>query len=207
MPANPSALLEADAKGIDVEPMREWAERLLDSINPEPGLWVPRRQVEIMLAALPDAGKTISLPGPKPPMPAPEPIPEPVPGKAETKGKPNCPRGTTCPANEGVAGCPEGGQCPIKAVGGGDLATRARELVAAGDTEAALALFRDAEPAVDVIAPDPTVRRLEIDEDDLVILELADEDDVDPDALRAVLAETIPVLVREALNKLRGRID
>lgn len=303
IPANPEALLEADAKGISIHPLREWAERLLDSIDDEPGVWVPRRQVEIMLAALPDHGKTVSLPTtftvtsngatvaatsgfvqvdlsaddvvgkPLSGVHACELTPPdrystfrtqerdhngkkyqvlfgklkdsgkmeehsfhypkstwttdearshckshdgtfaPASGKAEQKGKAKCPRGQNCPANEGVPGCPEQDQCPMgeglqgHSVPESDLATRARELVAAGETDAALALFREAEPVVEVLAPDPTVRRLSIDEDDLVILELADEDDVDPDELRAVLAETIPVLVRETLNKLRGRVD
>jgi len=53
IPANPEALIDAAAKGIDTAPMREWAEALLDSLQPEPGMWLPRRQVELVLANLP----------------------------------------------------------------------------------------------------------------------------------------------------------
>lgn len=46
IPANPEALIEArSVHGIDLEPMVEWAEKVLDQAG-EAGLWVPRRLVE-----------------------------------------------------------------------------------------------------------------------------------------------------------------
>ncbi len=40
VPANPEALMDAKAAGIDVGPVKTWAERVLDGI--EPGLWIPK---------------------------------------------------------------------------------------------------------------------------------------------------------------------
>jgi len=40
VPANPEALLDAKAAGLDLAPLREWAERTLEAI--EPGLWIPK---------------------------------------------------------------------------------------------------------------------------------------------------------------------
>lgn len=62
VPANAEALMEAEAKGIDCMPMKEWLTAMLDSAYDEPGVWVPRRQVEKMLAAVPDLAKVISIP-------------------------------------------------------------------------------------------------------------------------------------------------
>lgn len=62
IPANPEALLEAKAKGIDVQPMVEWASKVLDTAGGEKGLWLPRKDVETLYTALKDGTATVSLP-------------------------------------------------------------------------------------------------------------------------------------------------
>lgn len=46
VPANAEALIEARSAGIDLGPMKEWAERALDDVHGTPGLWLPRSTVE-----------------------------------------------------------------------------------------------------------------------------------------------------------------
>lgn len=46
VPSNPEALIEARSMGIDLAPMREWAEKVLDGELGESGIWVPRKAVE-----------------------------------------------------------------------------------------------------------------------------------------------------------------
>jgi HK97 family phage prohead protease len=41
VPANPQALVEASASGIDTEPLKQWAEQILDGAE-GPGVWVPK---------------------------------------------------------------------------------------------------------------------------------------------------------------------
>ena len=45
VPANPEALIDARSKGIDLAPLVEWAEKVLDGHYGE-GLWVPRKTAE-----------------------------------------------------------------------------------------------------------------------------------------------------------------
>jgi HK97 family phage prohead protease len=45
IPANPEALVEARSAGIDLAPMKEWAEQVLE-LDQGPGLWLPKSQVE-----------------------------------------------------------------------------------------------------------------------------------------------------------------
>lgn len=52
VPANPEALIEARSKGIDTRPLVEWAMKTLDGHYGEAGLWVPRKQVEQIVAVL-----------------------------------------------------------------------------------------------------------------------------------------------------------
>lgn len=40
VPSNPDALIDAKHAGIDVAPLKEWAVRILDGV--EPGLWLPK---------------------------------------------------------------------------------------------------------------------------------------------------------------------
>jgi len=62
VPSNPEALIEARSMGIDLAPMREWAEKVLDGELGESGIWVPRKAVEGIVKLL-ETGKTISAPG------------------------------------------------------------------------------------------------------------------------------------------------
>lgn len=62
VPANPEALVDAKAKGIDTSPLKEWAERVLDDWHEEKGLWLPRSQVEAVFAAV-SGKKSITVPG------------------------------------------------------------------------------------------------------------------------------------------------
>lgn len=52
VPANPEALVEARSVGIDLEPLRMWAEKWLDEYHGEPGIFLPRRTVEAALRAI-----------------------------------------------------------------------------------------------------------------------------------------------------------
>lgn len=57
VPANPEALLDAKHAGIDLAPLKGWAVRLLDQL--EPGMWLPR---DVAAKALANAGdQTLDL--------------------------------------------------------------------------------------------------------------------------------------------------
>lgn len=52
VPANPEALVAAKAEGIDLQPMIEWAEKILDDpASDRVALWLPRETVEAMRKA------------------------------------------------------------------------------------------------------------------------------------------------------------
>jgi len=51
VPANPNALLEAKAAGIELAPLVDWAEKVLDDAS-GPGLWVPRDSIEGIVKTL-----------------------------------------------------------------------------------------------------------------------------------------------------------
>lgn len=61
VPSNPEALRDAKSKGIDVAPIKAWAEKVLDGVD-GPGLWLPREQAEKAYAAL--AAKSVAVPEP-----------------------------------------------------------------------------------------------------------------------------------------------
>jgi len=46
VPSNPEALIEARSKGIDIDPIKEWAEKVLDGVYGESGLWIPVKRLE-----------------------------------------------------------------------------------------------------------------------------------------------------------------
>lgn len=50
VPANADALISAKSAGVDLAPLRSWAERVLDA--QEPGHWMPRGEVEALRKAL-----------------------------------------------------------------------------------------------------------------------------------------------------------
>lgn len=52
IPCNPEALVQAKSAGVDMEPLREWAERILDAWTEERGIYVPERQFEQIVKAL-----------------------------------------------------------------------------------------------------------------------------------------------------------
>src|SRR5574341_201504 len=49
VPSNPEALVEARSVGIDITPLKEWAERVLDDYHQDRGLYLPRRQLEAVV--------------------------------------------------------------------------------------------------------------------------------------------------------------
>lgn len=61
VPANPGALVEARSAGIDLAPLKSWAEETLDRLAGESGLYVPRSLVEAV-AKITSGMKTISIP-------------------------------------------------------------------------------------------------------------------------------------------------
>lgn len=70
VPANPACLLDAKAKGIELAPLKTWAERILDELGDEPGLWLPKSHVAQVFAALSTTSISLSLPA-VPPSPSP----------------------------------------------------------------------------------------------------------------------------------------
>jgi hypothetical protein len=66
VPANPEALMAAKAAGLDMAPMVEWAEKVLDGHHGAKGLWIPRHVVEEIHDLLAPA-KAISIPDGTPP--------------------------------------------------------------------------------------------------------------------------------------------
>lgn len=61
VPANPEALIAASAKGIDIAPLKEWAEKILDEWHKESGIWLPKSKVEQVFAML-DGKKSFVMP-------------------------------------------------------------------------------------------------------------------------------------------------
>ncbi|MDB4896884.1 MAG: hypothetical protein JWN15_3146, partial [Firmicutes bacterium] len=101
VPSNPEALQNAKSMGIDMDPMRVWAEKILDGQPSEKGLWVPRKTVE-QIHGLLKADKFISVPSgahkeapaATEPMPAKaaQPTPEAAPPAIETQAKDAAPK-------------------------------------------------------------------------------------------------------------------
>lgn len=95
---NPEALVEAKSVGIDVEPLKAWAERALDEWGGEKGVWIPRSRLEAARKAI--APKTFQILGIKDD------------GGPEGEGDAGeCPMGAGCPMKEGMDSCPNGEKC------------------------------------------------------------------------------------------------
>ena len=60
VPANPEALVSAKSMGIDLLPLKSWAEQVLDTWNEEKGIWIPRKDIETVFSLL--SGKSYSTP-------------------------------------------------------------------------------------------------------------------------------------------------
>ena len=60
VPCNAEALVEARSVGIDLAPLKAWAEQMLDEWHGEPGLWLPKEKVEAAYKVL-EARKTVPL--------------------------------------------------------------------------------------------------------------------------------------------------
>lgn len=67
VPANPEALMDAKAAGICLEPLKSWAEAILDGF--EPGLWVPKAAAKRALEISAGEPETVSVPGETTPVP------------------------------------------------------------------------------------------------------------------------------------------
>ena len=60
VPANPEALVSAKSMGIDLLPLKSWAEKVLDTWNEEKGIWIPKKDIETVFSLL--SGKSYSTP-------------------------------------------------------------------------------------------------------------------------------------------------
>jgi HK97 family phage prohead protease len=60
VPANPEALVSAKSMGIDLLPLKSWAEKVLDTWNEEKGIWIPKKDIETVFSLL--NGKSYSTP-------------------------------------------------------------------------------------------------------------------------------------------------
>jgi hypothetical protein len=60
VPANPEALVSAKSMGIDLLPLKSWAEKVLDTWNDEKGIWIPKKDIETVFSLL--NGKSYSTP-------------------------------------------------------------------------------------------------------------------------------------------------
>jgi len=67
VPANPEALLAAKRAGIDLAPLKAWAEGVLDA--QEPGLWVPKAAAARALALATGEPESVRVPAPEPATP------------------------------------------------------------------------------------------------------------------------------------------
>lgn len=78
VPANPEALMDAKAAGICLEPLKAWAEALLDEF--EPGLWVPKAAAKRALEIAAGEPKSVIVPAEVIPVPgeAKEPVDDPA---------------------------------------------------------------------------------------------------------------------------------
>ncbi len=229
VPANPEALVEARSAGIDVEPLKEWAQEIMDRLSPEPGLWLPKETVERALKALGSAPFTSLSAGtstaanvvlvrgdvrPASPLIVPVSVPmtagaSSVAVTAVAKQKPECPKGMDCPNTTNSAGCPMGKDCPMMANAMTSLETgRLKERDAILD-ELSMRDVRAERLILEVLeVPEIITHGL--------ILDMADEPDTYDEALvRQLLAESVaesimPMVareVREAMTALTGRLD
>ena len=64
VPANPEALVSAKSMGIDLLPLKSWAEKVLDTWNDEKGIWIPKKDIETVFSLL--NGKSYSTPPAEP---------------------------------------------------------------------------------------------------------------------------------------------
>lgn len=64
VPANPEALVSAKSMGIDLLPLKSWAEKVLDTWNEEKGIWIPKKDIETVFSLL--NGKSYSTPPAEP---------------------------------------------------------------------------------------------------------------------------------------------
>ena len=64
VPANPEALVSAKSMGIDLLPLKSWAEKVLDTWNDEKGIWIPKKDIETVFSLL--NGKSYSTPPDEP---------------------------------------------------------------------------------------------------------------------------------------------
>ena len=76
VPAHPEALVEARAQGIDLAPLKEWAEKVLDCWGEEDDLYVPREQAEAVWRFAGNGRTTYVALDPTKPIPGQEKPPE-----------------------------------------------------------------------------------------------------------------------------------
>lgn len=178
VPANPEALIEARSAGIDVAPLKDWAERVLDTWYQERGVWVPRSKVERAFQLI-ESKQTFPLPGGPP---APQPAADADEGE---------PRGA------GAASEPPSVQKRGRVL---SAANEERIRKAKAMLEEVLTQL-EAEPETETDAARPDSGNASEDE---AAIELADggEQEVSPGDVRDLLAEVL----QEELASLTGRI-
>lgn len=220
VPANPGALVEARSAGIDLTPLKSWAEETLDRLAGESGLYVPRSLVEAV-AKITSGMKTISLPAEQKvqEIRAVGELGKEIFGRGADAMMPLLKRGRVLSAlNEGR--CREAMDYALK------CHDRLKEMIAQFDAEPAEEAAEPPEqksgdvveiadePTID-IHPSPPAKEdepIEIVASDPPTLELSPElltqaiRDVLP-GLTAGVGEKVEALVAAELNRLRGRID
>lgn len=225
VPANPEALMEAGAKGLDLAPIKLWAEATLDGMQ-GPGLWLPRAQVERVFSML--STSTTSTPAPvvidaartpKAPSPGPAECPAGDCPRDATTGDGACPRGTDCPM---MGHAPAQGKTGRVLSRENETELRAAATDLQGATERIGKVLAKVESAPDAEEPTPAAEEgrsrreppaliLELIEEraDEVILTLIDDhaDVFQMEDLQAALADVVGAEVRRRFNRLTGRLD
>ena len=181
VPANPEALVEARAVGIDVAPIAHWARKILNLPDTFLGDPDPRageilvKRLERM-EAFADAVYSLRV------EPRLEELEKRILHASVRAEHDECPMGEDCPmkgkAEMGPEDCPMGDKCPMKDKG--------LEVPAGG---IALELEEIEAPAL--------------------MLEVRDTEriEVDPEAIRLAVADAVSSEVARAFNRLRGRVD
>lgn len=198
IPSNPDALMDAKSKGIDLEPIRDWAIKALDEWSDHGGIWVPRERVE----------RTFKLLSPRK-------FPDPVQYLKDETGMKALEEDID--ADKAVEEIIEGSLAG-QAKRGRVLSKKNEELLASARDNISAVLQSVAQEEDD--SEDDSKSSDNVSTDDALVLELADNEDpadsdndtksvnvegldLDEDQLRELVAGA----VRSGLNTLTGRVE